>query len=334
MTRDQVGQAPRGWAKRVTYDLSRLLARLVGILLFHIRCEGRGHVPADGGALICANHQSYLDPVLVGLACDRRLNYLARQSLFGFAPFRWLIRWYDAIPIEREGLGLAGLKETLRRLRRGEMVLLFPEGTRTINGEIGPLKPGITALARRGRVPLVPVAIVGAYQAWPRTRAFPMPTPIGIQFGPPISPEEIEVLSDDALMARLREALLSCQAAARYHQTPWPVHVRTSQAHPFNARPHELDLASHHHRSQLSSLLPRLLGVLGSVRLLSFPSAAFVVPAWNDAGGGRVSFFALGVSPAVENPMLRIGFHGRPPVGSEAIERSSPFGSRFAGHST
>lgn len=211
-------EGSRSWAKRISYDLSRVAARLLAVLVCWIRCEGRSHVPAEGGALLCANHQSYLDPILLGLACDRRLNYLARQSLFRFPVLRSLIEWFDAIPIEREGLGLAGLKETLRRLRRGEMVLVFPEGTRTHDGSIGPLKPGITALARRGRVPLVPVAIAGAFEAWPRTRRCPLPRPIWIQFGPPIPPAEVARLTDEQLLERLRDALLACQAATRYHR--------------------------------------------------------------------------------------------------------------------
>jgi 1-acyl-sn-glycerol-3-phosphate acyltransferase len=194
------------------------VARLFAVLICRIRCEGRSFVPAVGGALICANHQSYLDPMLIGLACDRRLNYLARQSLFRSSAMRWLMDWFDAIPIEREGLGLAGLKETLRRLRRGEMVLIFPEGTRTHDGTIGPLKPGFTALARRGQVPLIPVAVVGAFEAWPRTKPWPVPQPIWIQFGPPILPTEAAQLSDDQLLERLHDALLACQAAAGYHR--------------------------------------------------------------------------------------------------------------------
>jgi 1-acyl-sn-glycerol-3-phosphate acyltransferase len=213
-----VTEFSRPWAKRFTYDLSRVVARLAAVVLCRIRCQGRSHVPSEGGALLCANHQSFLDPILLGLACDRRLNYLARQSLFHFRPLRWLIEWFDAIPIEREGLGLAGLKETLRRLRRGEIVLIFPEGTRTHDGSIGPLKPGFTALARRGHVPLVPVAIAGAFEAWPRTRPCPVPQPIWIQFGAPITPDEVAQLSDEQLLTRLHDALLACQAASRYQR--------------------------------------------------------------------------------------------------------------------
>ena len=124
--------------------------------------------------LVVSNHQSHLDPPLVGVACPRRLNCLARETLFHFAPFRWLINSLDAIPIDREGLGLAGIKESLRRLKRGEMVTIFPEGTRTGDGEIGPFLPGFTALAVRGKAAILPVAIEGAFVAWPRGGSRPL----------------------------------------------------------------------------------------------------------------------------------------------------------------
>lgn len=200
----------RSWLKRWTYDLTRISARLAGVLFFRIRCEGRFHVPANGGALVCANHQSFLDPVLVGLACDRRLNYLARRTLFEHRFLAWLMTWYDAIPLERDGLGLSGMKETLRRLKREEMVLLFPEGTRTTDGAIGELKPGFCALARRSRVPLLPVTLSGAYSAWPRSQRLPRPAPIWIQFGPAIPVEEVAALDDEQLIARLQNAWRDC----------------------------------------------------------------------------------------------------------------------------
>lgn len=201
-------------AKSCTYGLSHYAARLIAATFFQIRVFGREHLPRTGGGLVCANHQSYLDPVLVGLACDRPLNYLARESLFGFAPFRWLIEWYNAIPIDREGLGLSGLKETLTRMRRGELVLIFPEGTRTADGEMQPLKPGFGAVARRGRGPLVPVGIDGAFDAWPRSRKLPGVATIHIHLGPPIDTPLVETLDDDALLAELERRMRACHAAA------------------------------------------------------------------------------------------------------------------------
>jgi 1-acyl-sn-glycerol-3-phosphate acyltransferase len=207
--------AQRSLPKRIWYDSLRIICRLVGPAVFGIRVRGRENVPADGGALVMSNHQSHLDPVLVGLATDRRLNYLARQSLFGFAPFRWLIKSLDAIPLDREGLGLNGLKETLKRLKRGEMVLIFPEGTRTRDGEVGVFKPGFCALARRANVPLLPVGIEGSFDSWPRSRLLPMPAAIHIQFGAPLEPGEIEQLDDEQLVAEMRRRIAACHAEAR-----------------------------------------------------------------------------------------------------------------------
>lgn len=207
--------AQRSLPKRLWYDFLRITCRLIGTVAFSIRVRGRENVPAVGGALVMSNHQSHLDPVLVGLATDRRLNYLARQTLFGFAPFRWLITSLDAIPLDREGLGLNGLKETLKRLKRGEMVLIFPEGTRTRDGEVGVFKPGFCALARRANVPLLPVGIEGAYNSWPRKNVLPMPAMIHIQFGPPLGPAEIERLDDEELVAEMRRRIAACHAEAR-----------------------------------------------------------------------------------------------------------------------
>jgi 1-acyl-sn-glycerol-3-phosphate acyltransferase len=205
----------RSLAKRVWYEFLHFACRLVAVVIFRARVEGRRYVPKSGPVLVLSNHQSNFDPVLIGLACDRRLNYLARDTLFGFAPFRWLIRSLDAIPIDREGVGLAGLKETLRRLKRGEMVLMFPEGTRTRDGRLGPLKPGFCAVARRARTLLMPAAIDGAFDAWPRDRLLPRYSMLRIQFGPAVTPEEIAVMTDDQIIAEVYNRLSKCLAAAR-----------------------------------------------------------------------------------------------------------------------
>jgi 1-acyl-sn-glycerol-3-phosphate acyltransferase len=167
-----------------------------------------------GGGLLLSNHQSNLDPLFVGLTCDRRLNYVARSTLFGFGPLRWLLRTLDAIPIDREGLGLAGLKETLKRLKRGEMVLLFPEGTRTRNGDLQPIKPGFCVVARRAAVPIVPVALAGSYEAWPRQRRIFRVTPIYVHYGPPLLPAEFSRLNDEELVAEVERRIRACFEAA------------------------------------------------------------------------------------------------------------------------
>jgi 1-acyl-sn-glycerol-3-phosphate acyltransferase len=207
--------AQRSLFKRAGYGLLQIASQLSAVILLGYRCQRRERLPVEGGALICSNHQSFFDPVLIGLCFNRRLNYLARVTLFRFAPMRWVIEFLDAIPIDREGFGLGGIKETLKRLKRGEMVLIFPEGTRTSDGAVRPLKPGFVALARRGRVPLVPIGMDGAYDAWPRQAKLPRPTRVRLYVGEPISPEMVKSLSDEQLVRELEQRIRECHALAR-----------------------------------------------------------------------------------------------------------------------
>lgn len=205
----------RSLPKRLWYDALRIFCRIYASAVLKIRCDGRENIPTSGGALVVANHQSQLDPLLFGMAFDGRLNYLARQSLFRFTLFRWLIQSLDAIPIDRDGTGLGGLKETLKRLKRGEMVLIFPEGTRTEDGEIGPLKPGFLSVAKRSGVPLLPIVVEGAYESWPKGQAVPLPKVIQVEIGQAITPEEIQRLSEQEIMAKLDQRLRACHQLAR-----------------------------------------------------------------------------------------------------------------------
>jgi 1-acyl-sn-glycerol-3-phosphate acyltransferase len=213
MARTSAAQRPL-W-KRAGYSFLRVLARILGVLLFRIRCLERQRIPADGALLVCSNHQSFFDPVLVGMWFQRQLNYLARQSLWGIAPLRWLIEYLDAIPIDRDGFGLAGIKETMKRLKRGEIVLIFPEGTRTRDGEMSSLKPGFVSLARRTDAALLPVAMDGAYDAWPRSARWPRPSRVVVCFGEPITAQQAAALDDEALVRELERRMRECHAAAR-----------------------------------------------------------------------------------------------------------------------
>jgi 1-acyl-sn-glycerol-3-phosphate acyltransferase len=218
--------AQRSLAKRVLYDSLKTIMQIVAVLGYRVRHWGLKNIPAKGGVLVVSNHQSLFDPGLVGMASRRRMNYLARKSLFGFAPFGWLIDSLDAIPIDREGIGLSGIKESLRRLKRGEMVLIFPEGTRTVDGEISRFRPGFTALAVRSKAAILPVAIEGAFAAWPRWQMFPRLGTIHIRYGPPILPGEAEGRDERELLAEVERRVRQCHARLRQH----PVFARSRAA--------------------------------------------------------------------------------------------------------
>jgi 1-acyl-sn-glycerol-3-phosphate acyltransferase len=214
----QAEQHIRPFSQRATYTIMRQVFRLAGILGFGVRCFGRENFPPCGGALICANHQSNLDPPLVGMMSGRRMNYLAKKTLFERQPLKWIIEHLDAIPIDRDGMGLGGIKETIRRLRRGEFVLIFPEGQRTWDGEMNPLMPGFVSLARRTGVPLVPVGMDGAFHAWKRGTRIPKLRRLSLVVGKPLGASEYENMTDQQMVAELESRIRECFEAARQHR--------------------------------------------------------------------------------------------------------------------
>jgi 1-acyl-sn-glycerol-3-phosphate acyltransferase len=173
------------------------------------RATGQGNVPLTGAALLVANHASFLDVVFLGIPLRRPLNYMARSTLF-VSILGWFIRSVGAFPIQREGMGASGMKETLRRLRAGGIVTLFPEGTRSHDGRLGKLKPGIAVLVQRVGVPVVPAGLAGMFEIWPRSRMFPVPHPIRIHYGRPIYPNELAGLETEAITALIRDRIEEC----------------------------------------------------------------------------------------------------------------------------
>jgi 1-acyl-sn-glycerol-3-phosphate acyltransferase len=165
-----------------------------------------------GGVLLVSNHQSFLDPVLATMWLERESSYMARDSLFTRAGFRRLIESLNAFPVRRGTADVGAIKEGLRRLKQGMALVVFPEGTRTRDGQIGPMLPGLGAIAMKARVPVVPVLIDGAFQSWPRERKLPAPGDIIVEYGHPIVPAEYAGLSPEALSEEVRGRLIKLQA--------------------------------------------------------------------------------------------------------------------------
>jgi 1-acyl-sn-glycerol-3-phosphate acyltransferase len=202
----------------VLYTFLRFWVRLLFTVMFRFRVLGRENVPLHGGVILAANHQSYLDPPLVGIGLERPVHFMARKSLFehNFL-FARLIRNVNAFPVERDRGDIGAIRETLRRLENGAAVLVFPEATRSYTGEIGALKPGVFVMAARAGVPVVPTLIDGAFEAWPRSRLLPRPKPIAVIYGKPLLPADFD--GDPGAMAEAcQAAFASLQAAVRSHK--------------------------------------------------------------------------------------------------------------------
>jgi 1-acyl-sn-glycerol-3-phosphate acyltransferase len=165
--------------------------------------------------LVVANHQSYLDPILVAVGMPRPFHPMARNSLFRFGPFARLIRSLHAFPVQRGTADLEAVREALRRLEAGAVVLVFPEGTRTRDGSIGPLRGGPVAIAARAQVPIVPMVIDGAFEAWPRWFRVPRPRTIRVACGRPISVNGVASRDAEAVAVRIRHEMVALQAELR-----------------------------------------------------------------------------------------------------------------------
>ncbi len=197
------------------YGFLRFWTRLVFVMGFRLRVFGRENVPAVGGVILAANHQSFVDPPLVGAGLNRPVHFMARKTLFEqFFLFTWLIRSVNAFPVERDRGDVGAVREAMRRLRAGAAVTVFPEATRTHDGGIQDFKPGPFLIASRTGVPVVPTVIDGAFEAWPRSRVLPTPGAVAVAFGRPLLPEEFN--GDAGAMAEeCRRRLLRLQADLR-----------------------------------------------------------------------------------------------------------------------
>jgi 1-acyl-sn-glycerol-3-phosphate acyltransferase len=213
----------RGWLPWLLYEAGYWFF-LVGMMLGNsYRFEGRRNIPRTGAALLIANHQSYLDPPAAGCATRRHVSFLARKTLFRNRFFGGLIRRCNAVPVDQEGIAKEGLKAILEHLKAGEAVLVFPEGERTFTGEIQPLRPGILMLLKRIDVPIVPIGIAGAFDAWPRTRKWPRFSPlflpptgadIAVSVGEPIPAAHFRQLSRSEVLTELFAVLQRVHARA------------------------------------------------------------------------------------------------------------------------
>jgi len=200
------------------YTLLKSAAWLVLRICFRLRVRGAENIPDAGGVLIATNHQSFLDPIIVAASSRRPVSFMARDTLFRNPVFGRLIRRLGAFPVHRDSADRGAVREATSRLQSGAALLVFPEGRRTADGTLGELHIGPALLARRAGVPIVPGAIGGAFEAWPRGRRLFRFRPISIAYGRPFAcGEGRERETHDALRRKLQnelEALMSAQHRA------------------------------------------------------------------------------------------------------------------------
>ena len=162
------------------------LIRLVGRVFFRLRVVHRERMINHGPVIMASNHESYLDPPLVGSVADRAIFFLARKTLLAGPFFGWLLPKLNVIPVDQEGNDRSALKALIRILKAGEGTLVFPEGERTLDGRLRPALPGLGFVIAKTLAPVVPMRIFGARAAWPRGSGRVRFCPITIVVGEPI----------------------------------------------------------------------------------------------------------------------------------------------------
>jgi 1-acyl-sn-glycerol-3-phosphate acyltransferase len=182
---------------------------------FRGEVDGLGHLPERGPFLMAVNHCSHLDPPIVGCHLAHQVSFFARKTLWkpGFAS--WWLDAVETIPVDRDGGSDVGaLRRVLRTLEQGRVVILFPEGTRSLDGRLQAAKPGVGLIAAKSQVPVVPARIFGSFEALGRTGRLRLGTPVDVCFGRPLTPADYDRPADGrARFQRISERIMAAIAA-------------------------------------------------------------------------------------------------------------------------
>lgn len=160
--------------------------KFLSFLFFPLKIEGRENVPAKGAFLLACNHVSYLDPMIMGIATGRRLNYMAKDELFHKPILGYVLRSLWAFPVKRNTADKRALRESLARLNKGLPILLFPEGTRHGTPGEKKIEAGVGFLALKANVPVVPVFVDGSQRVLPPGGKSLIRNKVTVRYGKPI----------------------------------------------------------------------------------------------------------------------------------------------------
>jgi 1-acyl-sn-glycerol-3-phosphate acyltransferase len=169
------------------YYVVRAIAWLLLKIFWQMEVIGTENVPEKGGVIIASNHVSYLDPVVLGASTKRKINFIAKKEVFNNIFSTIILKNLIAFPVDRKNIDMPAFKKTMSILKEGRMLGIFPEGTRSLNGELQELKLGVIKIAMKAGVPIIPVGIVGTHKIYPQGKTFPVlfKNKITVYFGAP-----------------------------------------------------------------------------------------------------------------------------------------------------
>lgn len=199
-------------AMTIIYNIFYNLAKLFAWMFFQMRIVHPERMIETGPLILAANHASFFDPPLAGICSHRGVYYLARKTLLKWPFFGPLFPAMNVIPVERDGNDMSALREVIKKIKEGNGVVLFPEGTRSKDGHLQPARAGIGLVIAKTSAPVVPMRIFGAYDAFPKNATGLQFPKITVVIGKPIhfTPEEVANSSRETyqhLSNRVMEAI-------------------------------------------------------------------------------------------------------------------------------
>jgi 1-acyl-sn-glycerol-3-phosphate acyltransferase len=189
------------------YWIGYTLCNLVGKVAFDFKVYGRENLIEDGAAILASNHQSYLDPPCIGMACRNDIYYLARNTLYQRPLIGPLLKRLNTVPVDRDRGDVSSIKAIIRLLRSGHRVIIFPEGTRSSDGNLQPARAGLGMIIAKTLAPVVPVRVFGSFEALPRVGGLKL-RPVSVVVGKPMRFSEDELKGDRDVYQKLSNQVM------------------------------------------------------------------------------------------------------------------------------
>ena len=182
------------------YNIAKAAMNGVMHLFFRIEVNGRENVPSEGAFILAVNHKSNFDPIAAAAACPRQLTFMAKEELFRFKPVGAFLKSLGAFPISRGRGDVGAVKAAFSILKRGDAMLIFPQGHRMKNGERGKAHNGAVMIAQRMETPVVPLCISGKYRFMSKiTVTFGKSIEFTECYGQKLDSQKLQELSDGLL---------------------------------------------------------------------------------------------------------------------------------------
>lgn len=199
-----------------TYAIFYHLSKFISRTLFDFRVIHPERLIEEGGAILAMNHESYLDPPLAGISCQREIHYLARKTLRDWPVLGPLLPALNVVPVDQERADMSALKTVIKLVRAGHCTVIFPEGSRTLDGKLQPAQAGLGLIIAKTLKPVVPMRIFGAHEAFPRGGKPRLFTQVTLVVGEPIYFTSADLVGEGrALYQRLSERVMEHIAELR-----------------------------------------------------------------------------------------------------------------------